>query len=75
LYKRAVKDNKKLKQYAKNNDAEVFEQSIFPEIFKTIAQKCYTESMDSFTKLFENKEFYNSVMEEIAKQAYKELRQ
>lgn len=75
LYKRAVKDNKKLKQYAKNNDAEVFEQSIFPEIFKTIAQKCYVESMDSFTKLFENKEFYNSVMEEIAKQAYKELRQ
>lgn len=75
LYKRAVKDNKKLKQYAKNNDAEVFEQSIFPEIFKTIAQRCYIESMDSFTKLFENKEFYNSVMEEIAKQAYKELRQ
>jgi len=75
LYKRAVKDNKKLKQYAKKNDSEVFEQSIFPEIFKGIAQKCYSESMDAFTKLFENKEFYDSVMEEIAKQAYKELRQ
>lgn len=75
LYKRAVKDNKKLKQYAKKNDSEVFEQSIFPDIFKGIAQKCYAESMDAFTKLFENKEFYNSVMEEIAKQAYKELRQ
>jgi type I restriction enzyme R subunit len=75
LYKRTVKDNKKLKQYAKKNDAEVFEQSIFPEVFKGIAQACYVESMDSFTKLFENKEFYNSVMEEIARQAYKELRQ
>lgn len=75
LYKRAVKDNKKLRQYARKNDAEVFEQSIFPEIFKGIAQACYLESTDAFTKLFENKEFYTSVMEEIARQAYKELRQ
>lgn len=32
------------------------------------------DSMTSFSKLFEDKKFYNSVMEEIAKEAYKNLR-
>ena len=59
---------------AKNNDAEVFERSIFPEIFKKIAQDCYMESMSSFEKLFEDKKFYTSVMEEIARASYKDLR-
>lgn len=74
IYYKVVKDNKKLKAYAKNNDAEVFERSIFPEIFKKIAQECYMESMTSFSKLFENQKFYTSVMEEIAKESYKDLR-
>lgn len=74
IYNRVVKDNKKLKTYAKNNDAEVFERSIFPEIFKKIAQECYMDSMSSFSKLFEDKKFYNSVMEEIARESYKDLR-
>lgn len=74
IYKKAVKDNKNLEKFAKKNDAEVFEQSIFPEVFKKVAQECYMESMESFTKLFEDKNFYESVMEEIAKEVYKDLR-
>lgn len=74
IYKRAVKDNKKLRTYAKNNDAEVFETSIFPEIFKKIAQECYMEQMSAFSKLFEDKTYYTSVMEEVGKEAYKGLR-
>ena len=30
--------------------------------------------MKSFSKLFENKSFYNSIMESLAKEAYKDLR-
>lgn len=74
MYSKCGKSNKKLTQYAKKNDAEIFEQSIFPEIFKKIAQECYSESMDSFTKLFEDKNFYQSIMEEMAKEVYKDLR-
>lgn len=74
IYKKCINDNKKLKQYAKKNDSEVFENSIFPEIFKKIAQDCYIKSMDSFAKLFEDKNFYDSVMQEIAKETYKNLR-
>lgn len=74
IYSRVVKGNKKLKTYAQNNDAEVFEQSIFPDIFKKIAQECYMDSMTAFSKLFEDKNFYNSVMEEIARESYKDLR-
>lgn len=74
IYNRVVKGNKKLITYAKNNDAEVYEQSIFPDIFKKIAQECYMESMTAFSKLFKDKKFYNSVMEEIARESYKDLR-
>ncbi len=74
IYNRVVKDNKKLKTYAENNESEVYERSIFPEIFKKITQDCYMESMSSFAKLFEDKKFYNSVMEEIARASYRDLR-
>ena len=71
LYAKAVEKDNKLEEYAKNNDAKVFEESIFPEIFKRIAQESYMESIESFTKLFEDKTFYETVMKEIAKEVYK----
>jgi hypothetical protein len=33
------------------------------------------ESTESYTKLFENKEFFNAIMEEMARLAYRDLRQ
>lgn len=74
IYNKCVKGNKKLKMQARKNDEEVFNQSIFPEIFKKIAQDCYIDQMGSFSKLFEDKSFYKLVMESIAKEAYKDLR-
>ena len=44
IYSKIIKGNKTLKTYAKINDADVFEQSIFPDIFKKITQECYSES-------------------------------
>lgn len=73
MYKKCTND-KALKKYAKNNDAEIFEQSIFQEEFKRIAQTCYMESMGSFAKLFKNKDFYNQVMGQIGSSVYRELR-
>ncbi|WP_252248853.1 hypothetical protein [Clostridium sp. ZBS20] len=67
-------NNKTLTKYAKNNDEEVFRLSIFPDEFSKIAQACYMQSMDSFGKLFENKDFYKSVMEQLGKEIYKSLR-
>lgn len=74
LYNRCVKYNEKIKMQAKKNDEEVFNRSIFPDIFKQVAQKCYVEQMKAFSKLFEDKAFYESVMQSIAKEAYKDLR-
>lgn len=74
IYNKCVKNNKKLKMQAKKNDEEVFNQSIFPEIFNDVAQDCYMESMAAFSKLFEDKTFYASVMDAIAREAYKNLR-
>lgn len=74
LYNRCVKYNEKIKMQAKKNDEEVFSRSIFPEIFKQVAQDCYMEQMKAFSKLFEDKAFYETVEKSIAKEAYKDLR-
>lgn len=64
----------KLEKYAKNNDAEVFVKSIIPDEFHKVAQKCYLESVESFTKLFEDKELYQLMMEEVGRAVYNRLR-
>ena len=74
IYNKCVKGNKKLKNYAKKNDEEVFNKSIFPEIFNKVAQDCYMEQVAAFPKLFEDKTFYSSIMEAIGKEAYRDLR-
>lgn len=73
IYNRGIKNNKEMEQFAKQNDIEVFSNSIFPQVFKSISQELYIESVEAFTKLFEDKEFYQSVMQEMAYQAYREL--
>ena len=47
-----------------------FETSIFPKEFDKIAQSCYMEQMDAFSKLFEDEQFYKRVMGEMAKAMY-----
>lgn len=74
IYDKSIKNNKRLAAYAKKNDEAVFTQSIFPEVFKKVAQECYMESMDAFSKLFEDKVFYTTVMDAISREAYKDLR-
>lgn len=67
-------DVKKFKKYAKDNNPEIFVKSLFPDKFQAIVTKCYLENNDSFQKLFNDPEFYNKVMEEMAKELYKALR-
>jgi len=59
---------------ALKNNVEVFSESIFPKVFADIAQECYSEQMDAFKKLFEDKSFYATIMNEIAKEAYRGFR-
>ena len=74
IYDKSVRTNKRLAAYAKKNDEAVFTQSIFPEVFKKVTQECYMESMEAFSKLFEDKVFYATVMDAISREAYKDLR-
>jgi type I restriction enzyme R subunit len=70
IYDKLMKASKGLKKQAKNNDASMFETSIFPKEFEKVAQKCYMEQMDAFSKLFEDEQFYKRVMSEMAKAMY-----
>ncbi len=62
---------KELKEYAQNNDRQVYVRAIFPEFFEKIAMDCYSNQDGSFKKLYENKDFYNVIMNVIADESFK----
>ncbi|MCR5786998.1 MAG: DEAD/DEAH box helicase family protein [Acholeplasmatales bacterium] len=64
---------KKLTQYAKTNDAQMFINSIFPKEFERVLVECYTKNDDAFQKLLGNDQFQRAVMDIMAKELYKSL--
>ncbi len=60
--------------YAHDTTPEMFVTSLFPDKFKEIATQCYLENADSYKKLFSDTEFYQRVMEAMARELYKSLR-
>lgn len=67
-------DVKKFEKYAKDNSTEMFVQSLFPDKFKDIVTQCFLDNNDSFSKLFNDPDFYNKVQEAMAAELYKALR-
>ncbi len=65
---------KKLQKQAKNNDQRQFAESIFPEIFEAAAQDCYADSNDAYSRLFQNKELYQTMMSVMADTLYAKFR-
>ena len=47
-------------------------KSIIPDEFHKVAQKCYLESVESFS-LFEDKELYQLMMVEVGRAVYNRL--
>ncbi|NCC87772.1 MAG: type I restriction endonuclease subunit R [Clostridia bacterium] len=76
IYQMFINDNdvKKFKKYAKDNNPEMFVNSLFPDKFKDIVTRCFLENNDSFQKLFNDPDFYQKVMDSMAKELYKSLR-
>ena len=67
-------DVKKFKKYAKDNSTEMFVQSLFPDKFKDIVTQCFLDNNDSFSKLFNDPDFYQKVQDAMAAELYKALR-
>lgn len=70
IYDRMKAEGKSLAKQAKNSDVNMFANSIFPKKFEKVAQKCYMEQMDAFSRLFEDAQFYKKVMEEMGRAIY-----
>ena len=68
------KEVKKFRRYAKDTSAEMFVKSLFPDKFMEIATQCCLDNAEAYRKLFENNEFYNRVMDAMARELYKSLR-
>ena len=67
-------DVKKFKKYAKDNNPEMFINSLFPDKFNDIVTKCFLENNYSFEKLFNDPDFYQKVRDAMANELYKSLR-
>jgi type I restriction enzyme R subunit len=63
----------KLRRKAKGTSTEMFVKSLFPESSRNCYQ-CYMENNESFQKLFNDPDFYDSVMDSMAKELYKTFR-
>ncbi len=76
IYQMFMKDEevKKFKQYAKDNSVQMFVKSLFPDKFSEIVTNCFIENNASFQKLFEDKSFYDKVMDAMANELYKSLK-
>ncbi|MGI6392613.1 MAG: hypothetical protein ACOX16_03265 [Candidatus Izemoplasmatales bacterium] len=70
------KEIEKYQQYAKDNNPEMFVNSLFPDKFReiAIAMALYQSNNESFEKPFTDSAFYEEIMEVIAKELYKTLR-
>ena len=66
---------KKIQKQAVGNDENQFVESIFPDIFGKAAQKCYTTQTDAYRKLFENQEFYKTLMQQMGHAIYERYRE
>lgn len=64
---------KKLTEYAKTNDAQMFIKSIFPKEFERVLVECYIKNDDVFQRLLGNDQFQKAVMDIMAKELYKTL--
>lgn len=74
IYDKTAEQKERLKQWVANSDINMFVNNIFPDIFSKVAQDCYVEHVDSFNKLFEEKGFYDHVMNEMGKALYSNLK-
>lgn len=63
-----------LQRFAKDNNAEMFIRSIFPEKFKEILVKCYLSQDQAYDKLLNNENFQNAVMGIMANEFYRTLK-
>ena len=57
----------------KSNDRQVYERSLFPNIFDETAQAAYTENTEAYMQLFLDAEKYHSIQRALADRLYKEL--
>ncbi len=76
IYRMLTMDSevKKFKRYAKDNSAEMFVKSLFPDKFKDIVTQCFIDKNEAFQKLFNDADFYKTVQDEVAKALYEALR-
>ncbi len=66
-----IMEDKNIKDLAKNNNEDMFTKSVFPKVFSEKTAKCYKESATSYKKLFENKEFYDAIMNSLGNVIYR----
>lgn len=61
-----LKTNEKLGNDALTADPKIFEETIFPKVFNTVASDSYMESQEAYQSLFEDKAKFTAIMNAMA---------
>ena len=72
LHDRMLADKKLMKRVRQAKDKQIFLSSIFPKIFGDVAMESYMESQETFSKLFEDNEKYEAIMNAIGEMLFAE---
>ena len=73
LHDRAMADAG-LRKKARSGNQKIFVNNFFPKFFDQMTQQAYTESVDSYTRLFEDAEKYRIIMRSLGETVFRELR-
>ena len=68
-----MKQDKNVKRATKTDDKQVYEHSIFPNLFEDTAQEAYMENMAAYEQLFMDAEKYRIIQKALAERLYNEL--
>lgn len=68
-----LRADKKLEKTARASSPQIFTESIFPKVFDGVAQDCYTEHIESYTSLFQDRSKYVAIMSALAETLYREF--
>lgn len=72
LYQKMKKDDK-VRRAARTDDRQVYDHSIFPEIFDDTAQESYMENNAAYIQLFQDAEKYRAIRQALADRLYTEM--
>ena len=74
ILQNALMKDDKLRKRAMSSDPQIFTESIFPNVFQSVAMDSYMKSQETFASMFEDQAKYRAICSALAEVVYREMR-